>query len=730
MFSVLMMVAALAGPTPTNEMFRASNDEVEGPCHLKIEGKASEAPPPACAAAIAAATSAKSQAILYFAWAYSLNEKQAGIEALPNLDKALALAPNFLSAVHERGYTLNDLGFYNRGLADLDREVQLSPEASTAYSERAFSRHFLADFEGALADRLKVIALLGTHPDREGGAADEEVWLGRYAAARDRLEGLPASDERNALRTMIDRRLKYRPDGGEAKRCTLGNSSDRPAASKMVDDCSWAFDHEKDRAKRADFLTVRAVMSVVAEQDRGANIDDLRIAVALDPANPQRHINYANALVDNRRSWAARNHYDLALATPGINTRDKAMALAGRSQARFNRGDTAGAKLDAHGVAAHRAFLRRSDDCGRYRRAGGQQGNRQEFLDDRLPLRHSRRYLDQAAQIGRCHRPRQAAQMSEIAQQWRSKALVHEWFAVDDARTAILLCPTVMGVTDLERGFAADLNAKGHSVMIADLYGARFAPTTSGPRRSRRWAICAATGRGCATCWMRFWARFDRWQRRPDRRDRLLLRRAVRARPGTVGRRHRGGREFPRPARPAGARRHAPITAKVIAFHGWDDPLAHPASVVALGEELTAAGCDWQLHGYGGVGHGFTNPGATGRCRASSMTKRPRAQLGGVRPVPRRARMTAYVALLRAMNVAGTGKLPMTELKRIGEACGFANVRTFIASGNLLFDSDLAEADAQARIEAKPGGLFRQGGAGVRPQRRRNGRDRHRQSVR
>lgn len=63
--------------------------------------------------------------------------------------------------------------------------------------------------------------------------------------------------------------------------------------------------------------------------------------------------------------------------------------------------------------------------------------------------------------------------------------------------------------------------------------------------------------------------------------------------------------------------------------------------------------------------------------------------------------MTSYVALLRAMNVAGTGKLPMTELTRIGEACGFADVRTFIASGNLLFDSDLAEAEAQARIEAK-----------------------------
>jgi uncharacterized protein (DUF1697 family) len=63
--------------------------------------------------------------------------------------------------------------------------------------------------------------------------------------------------------------------------------------------------------------------------------------------------------------------------------------------------------------------------------------------------------------------------------------------------------------------------------------------------------------------------------------------------------------------------------------------------------------------------------------------------------------VTAYVALLRAMNVGGGGKLPMTELKRIGEECGFENVRTFIASGNLLFESELAEAKAQAGIEAK-----------------------------
>ncbi len=52
------------------------------------------------------------------------------------------------------------------------------------------------------------------------------------------------------------------------------------------------------------------------------------------------------------------------------------------------------------------------------------------------------------------------------------------------------------------------------------------------------------------------------------------------------------------------------ITAKVLALHGWDDPLAPPEQVVALAAELTSAGADWQIHGYGHTVHAFTNPKA------------------------------------------------------------------------------------------------------------------------
>lgn len=52
------------------------------------------------------------------------------------------------------------------------------------------------------------------------------------------------------------------------------------------------------------------------------------------------------------------------------------------------------------------------------------------------------------------------------------------------------------------------------------------------------------------------------------------------------------------------------VSAKVLALHGWDDPMAEPESVIALADEMTALGADWQIHGYGNTKHAFTNPAA------------------------------------------------------------------------------------------------------------------------
>ncbi|MBR1210124.1 DUF1697 domain-containing protein [Bradyrhizobium sp. JYMT SZCCT0180] len=63
--------------------------------------------------------------------------------------------------------------------------------------------------------------------------------------------------------------------------------------------------------------------------------------------------------------------------------------------------------------------------------------------------------------------------------------------------------------------------------------------------------------------------------------------------------------------------------------------------------------------------------------------------------------MTAFVALLRAVNVGGTGKLPMSELKAMCEAIGFEAVRTYIASGNVVFTSRKAESAVRKALEGR-----------------------------
>ncbi len=63
--------------------------------------------------------------------------------------------------------------------------------------------------------------------------------------------------------------------------------------------------------------------------------------------------------------------------------------------------------------------------------------------------------------------------------------------------------------------------------------------------------------------------------------------------------------------------------------------------------------------------------------------------------------MPAYVAILRAVNVGGTGKLPMAELRAMCLAEGFEQVQTYIASGNVVFSSGGSEAEVKAALERR-----------------------------
>ena len=68
---------------------------------------------------------------------------------------------------------------------------------------------------------------------------------------------------------------------------------------------------------------------------------------------------------------------------------------------------------------------------------------------------------------------------------------------------------------------------------------------------------------------------------------------------------------------------------------------------------------------------------------------------------------TNYVVLLRGVNVGGKNKLPMAALRTCLEELGYANVSTYIASGNVLLSSDRPAAQIEAEIESVLPGKFK-----------------------
>jgi len=178
-------------------------------------------------------------------------------------------------------------------------------------------------------------------------------------------------------------------------------------------------------------------------------------------------------------------------------------------------------------------------------------------------------------------------------------------------RPTVMMIPTVMGVSDLEIGFGRQLVELGYNAFVADPFGKKF----HGAERD----VC-----------------FGEMRRLASDRQALLRRTTalldqVRGLDEVDGGRvvvsgycfggmcaldiARSGADvaaacsfhglFDPPGSPP-----QKIKAKVVAFHGWDDPMVPPDKVVALGQELTEGGSDWQIHAYGNVGHGFTNPKA------------------------------------------------------------------------------------------------------------------------
>jgi uncharacterized protein (DUF1697 family) len=59
------------------------------------------------------------------------------------------------------------------------------------------------------------------------------------------------------------------------------------------------------------------------------------------------------------------------------------------------------------------------------------------------------------------------------------------------------------------------------------------------------------------------------------------------------------------------------------------------------------------------------------------------------------------IALLRAVNVGGTGRLPMADLKSMCSDAGFARVETYISSGNVVFESKATPSRVKTELETR-----------------------------
>jgi dienelactone hydrolase len=179
------------------------------------------------------------------------------------------------------------------------------------------------------------------------------------------------------------------------------------------------------------------------------------------------------------------------------------------------------------------------------------------------------------------------------------------------ARPTVILIPTVMGVSDLEIGFGRQLVELGYNSLVADLFGKEF---RGAPRDTMFGEMNRLKGDRAAL--RRRLAHVLELTRGLDEVQKGEIVAAGYCFGGMCALDlARSGADiaaavsfhglFDPPGLPP-----EKITAKVVAFHGWDDPMVPPDKVVALGQELTEAGADWQIHAYGNVAHGFTNPHA------------------------------------------------------------------------------------------------------------------------
>ena len=303
----------------------------------------------ACNAAIAAATDPRLKAELLFRSAYAYNESEGYFDAERALQEATRLDPAHALAWQELSFTENALGNYAPAEQAADRAIALAPDRAAPYQERGMARHYQGNLEGAYADRERIVRM---QPDDAGhvlARAEAALWLGRFDEAAADLDAAASHARDDEQRQRIERlRVALRhwrtrsAAADPATACVEPRTNEDLLRPGFIGDCTAVFLAEARPARRAEILTFRALAWLVAAQDSDASTGDRAIAAALDPGNPDMHVNLGFAYLDAHHSWAASREFDRALSI-----RESWAGLAGRAAAKYNLHDPQGAFADA-----------------------------------------------------------------------------------------------------------------------------------------------------------------------------------------------------------------------------------------------------------------------------------------------------------------------------------------------------------------------------------------------
>ena len=180
------------------------------------------------------------------------------------------------------------------------------------------------------------------------------------------------------------------------------------------------------------------------------------------------------------------------------------------------------------------------------------------------------------------------------------------------ALPGVIIIPSVMGITDLEIGWARDLVGHGYNAFVADIFGKQF----RGAARDVMFGEMNRIGGDRADLRGRLLSVLDvaRGQSEVDSTRVAVMGFCFGGKCALdlarTGEDIAGVASFHGLFDPPGLPVNH-IVAKIVCYHGWDDPMVTPDDIIALAKELTEADCDWQIHAYGHTGHGFTNPNAT-----------------------------------------------------------------------------------------------------------------------